>query len=362
MNTSVKDQFLVSPFLVFFLINGMQVGIGVLSFQRTIAKSSGHDAWIPVIAAGMIAHLLIWMIYKMLDKEKGDLITIHQHTFGKWAGGLLSIFFFLFFLVDSITVLRTYIEVIQVWMFPLMKTWPFAFVFLLSVYYVVSNGFRTVTGICFLGVILPLYLFLTFLFPLKFSDIRNLLPVWDHSLMDMAVSTKDMTFSYMGIQLIFLYYPFIQKPETSQKWAHYGNLFSMIIYLFITLVTLVYFKQGHLLRTTWPTLTMWKIIEFPFVERFEFIGIASWAMIILPIICLNLWGASRLAKQLFKVKQRKALVFLLLICFIGNVLLIDQKSLQLLTRALSMAVYVFHIYIPVLFMIYHIRFRARKNS
>lgn len=362
MNAPIKDQFLVSPFLVFFLINGMQVGIGVLSFQRTIAESSGHDAWIPVIVVGMIVHIFIWMIYTILEKEKGDLIMIHQHTFGKWAGGLLSTLFLLFFLVDSITVLRTYIEVIQVWMFPLMKTWPFAFVFLLSVYYVVSNGFRTVTGICFLGVVIPSYLFLTFLMPLKFADFRNLLPILDHSLKDMAISIQHMTFSFMGFQLLFLYYPFIRKPETSQKWAHYGNLLSMVLYLFIMLVTLVYFKQEHLLKTTWPTLTMWKIIEWSFVERFEFIGITSWSLMILPIICLNLWGASRVAKQLFKVKQRKALVCFLLICFFGNCLLIDHESIQLLTKALSMAVYVFYVYIPFLFMIYHIRFRVRKKS
>ncbi|MDR7002588.1 spore germination protein (amino acid permease) [Neobacillus niacini] len=340
----------------------MQFGVGILSYQRTLAKSSGHDAWMAVIITGIIVHSLIWMMYKILDKEKGDLIQVHQHTFGKWVGGILSVFFLVYFLAETIIVLRTYIEIIQVWMFPLMKTWPFTLIFLLCTYYCVSNGFRTVTGICFLGVVMPFYLFLIFLVPLEYSNFRNLLPVWDTSMKGIALSVLDMTFGFSGFPLLLLYYPFIQKPETSQKWAHYGNLFSMVIYLFVLLVTLVYFKQEHLLKTIWPTLTLWKIIELPFVERFEFIGITSWSIVILPIICLEVWGASRIAKQLFKMKQKKAVVIFLLVCLISCSLLRDRESIQLVARVVSFAGYFFYIYIPFLFIVHYIRFRVRKST
>ncbi|MDR7002586.1 spore germination protein (amino acid permease) [Neobacillus niacini] len=340
----------------------MQFAFSILSFQRTLAASSGHDAWIAVIITGIIVHIVIWIMYKILDKEKGDLIQIHQHTFGKWVGGLLSVFFLVYFLAESIIVLRSYIEVIQVWMFPVMKTWIFSLVFLLCVYYVVSNGFRTVTGICFLGIVMPLYLLLTFLVPLEFSDFRNLLPIWDTSVKGMALSVVDLSLGFLGFPLLFLYYPFIQKPETSQKWAHYGNLFSTVTYLFILLVTLVYFKQEHLLKTTWPTLTMWKIIQFPFVERFELIGITSWAVIILPTICLEIWGGSRIAKQLFKMKQRKAVVIFLVVCLIGCSLLKDRESILLFNRAVSFGAYALYIYVPFLFIVYHIRYRVGKRT
>ncbi|MED4224381.1 GerAB/ArcD/ProY family transporter [Neobacillus cucumis] len=362
MKTPIKDQFRVPPFLVFFLIHKTQFVVGALSFQRSLAKSSGHDAWMAVIITGIICHILIWMVYKILDKAKGDLIQIHQYTFGKWVGGLLSIFFIGYFVLECIFVLRSYIEIIQVWMFPLMKTWAFAFVFLLSAYYIVSNGFRTVTGICFVGVVLPLYVLLTFLVPLEFSNFRNLLPVWDTSMKNLGHSVINMGFQFLGFTQLFLYYPFIQKPETSQKWAHYGNLFSTVIYLFILLVTLVYFKQEHLLKTTWPTLTLWKIIQFPFVERFEFIGITSWSIIVLPIICLDAWVTSRIVKQLFKIKQRKAVVIFLLVCLIGCSLLKDSESLQSVNNFTSYIINTIYIYIPFLFIVYHIRYKVRERA
>lgn len=46
----------------------MQVGVGVLGFQRYIAKSAGHDAWMAVITGGILIHLLVWMSYQMLKK------------------------------------------------------------------------------------------------------------------------------------------------------------------------------------------------------------------------------------------------------------------------------------------------------
>mgnify|MGYP003498104754 FL=1 len=139
MPTAIKERFLVSPFLVFFLVHSIQIGIGVLGFQRYIAKSAGYDAWIAVLAFGFIVNLLIWMIYSIMKKGKGDITVIHRDLFGKWIGGLFSLFFVVYLLFFSITVLRTFIEVIQVWMFPEIKVWSFSLVFFFLSYYVFSG-------------------------------------------------------------------------------------------------------------------------------------------------------------------------------------------------------------------------------
>lgn len=362
MKTAIKDQFLVSPFLVFFLVHGMQYGVGPLSFQRDIAKYVGHDAWIPILLSGIIVNLLIWMMYMMLNKDKGDLMTIHQRTFGKWLGNLLTLLLILYVLAESVTVLRSYIEIVQVWMFPLLKTWPFALVLLFSVYYVVSGGFRTVTGVCFLAVVLPAYLIFTFFVPIQFSDFRNLLPVFDHSYIDIAKSIKGAVLAFSGFEYVLFYYPFIKQPESSQKWAHLGNLFTTCLYLLIMIVTLGFFDQEYLQKVIWPTLMMWKIIKLPFVERFEIIGVTSWAVVMLPIICLMFWSASRGIKEMFKLKQRTVLVVLLLLCLIVSCLLIDRETIQQYNTFVGeIGFWILFGYIPFLFICYHIRFKMRKK-
>nr|WP_263492075.1 spore germination protein [Bacillus sp. RAR_GA_16] len=68
----VKDQYKVSPFLVFYLVHSVQVGVGVMGFQRISAKSAGNDAWISVLAAGLSLNVIIFLIYKIMMKEKGE--------------------------------------------------------------------------------------------------------------------------------------------------------------------------------------------------------------------------------------------------------------------------------------------------
>ena len=41
---TVSERFKVSPFFVFYTISSVQVGIGILQFQRNIAKEAGYDA------------------------------------------------------------------------------------------------------------------------------------------------------------------------------------------------------------------------------------------------------------------------------------------------------------------------------
>ncbi|ANX14182.1 spore gernimation protein GerB [Fictibacillus arsenicus] len=363
MKVPVKEQYLINPSLVFFVVHSMQIGVGVLGFQRYVAIYTEQDSWITVVIAGATLHIVIWLMYKMLNKEQGDIISIHESVFGKWVGGMLSVLFMLYLIALGITILRTFIEVLQVWMFPLMKTWTFSLVYLIAIYYIISGGFRTVVGACFLGVVVPFYLIFTFLAPLEFANFRNLLPVFDHSIKETLSSFKTMTLSYLGFELLLVYYPFIKKPETSQKWAHYGNLFTVFLYLYLMLITLVYFTPDHLKRTIWATLTMWKIIKFPFVERFEYIGIASWVVVIFPNLCLAFWAASRTAKRLFNVKQKKVLIAILTITLVVNTLLRDRASIDLLNSWVSkIGLYFIYGYIPLLFVCSSLLSKVRKKT
>ncbi len=53
-------------------------------------------------------------------------------------------------------------------------------------------------------------------------------------------------------------------------------LFSTLIYVVLAIVSFMYYSEGQLNRTIWPTLTMLKIIKVPFIQRFEYIIIFVW--------------------------------------------------------------------------------------
>ncbi|MCA1031573.1 spore germination protein [Bacillus timonensis] len=359
---AINERYLISPFLVFFLVHSMQVGVGVLGFQRIIAKSAGYDSWIGIIVAGIVVHIILWMMYKILEKSDGDIFKVHRDTFGKWLGSILSLAVIFYFLFMCVIVLRTYIEVLQVWLFPEFNTWVFSIFILILCYYIITGGFRTVTGISFFSVVLPFYLIFSVVFPLQFSEFRSLLPIFNHSVPQLLQATKDMTLSIIGFEILFVFYPFIKEPNKSKKWAHFGNLYTTIFYLIFGLTALVYYSESQLEKQIWATLSMWKIVEMPFVERFEYIGIASWLLVILPNLALTLWASSRGMKRIFSLKQKSVLLVFLVVVLLANVYFDTRQSINTMNESMAqMGFYFVYVYIPLLFIITTILHKVRKK-
>jgi spore germination protein AB len=350
MQQPVPERLQISPFLVLYLIMSMQIGIGVLGYQRIIAQAAGYDAWISVLGAGLSIHIIVWMIYKICGTVEGDIVAANAYVFGKKIGALVSTFFIIYLLIFALAVLRTFIEVIQVWMFPEMSIFWFSLVFLMLSVYIVFGGFRTVTGIAFFCIVLPSYLLLTFGFALRFADFRNLLPIFDHSLKEFATSAFKMSLTYIGFEIPLFFYPFIKDAPKSQKWAHLGVFLTTMIYTLLAIITFMYFSEAQLAKSIWATLEMWKIVTMPFVERFEYIGIANWNLIILPNICIALWGASIILKRAFKLRQRKGVIILAIVCLISILFLDTRAKINFLndwTGKIGFAVT--YVYVPFLF-------------
>ncbi|WP_194840915.1 GerAB/ArcD/ProY family transporter [Filobacillus milosensis] len=362
LQRQINPKYKVSGSLAFFLICSIQIGVGVLGFQTSIVERVGNDSWIPVLLAGLMIHFLIWMIYKILKFGNGDLITIHYDVFGRWIGGLFSFVWIIYFWTIGVIVLRTYLQVIQVWMFQEINIIVVTLIFSLLLYYLITGGFRVVVGVCFLGTVIPSYLIFSLFYTMDYTNFKRLLPVWNHSTTDILLATQEMTFSFIGFTVLLMYYPYLKKANKTKLWGHGGNFLTLCLYIIIMVFSLAYYTKGHLLRQKWPTLTMWKSIELPFVERFEYIGISSWALIILPNICLAFWAASRGARQLFRFSQRKALIIMLSLNLLANYLIKTQKEIETINKLLSQfAFYLFLIYIPFLFIFSYLRLGRRKQ-
>ncbi|WP_431800366.1 GerAB/ArcD/ProY family transporter [Halobacillus andaensis] len=359
---NIPEQFLITPMFVFFVIHSMQVGVGIMGFEGYIAEHSGFDSWISILIAGAFMHLILWMIYSLLQSSGGDIVSIHKGLFGKYVGGFLSIVISLYFLLLALTVLRTFVEVIQVWIFPSLRIELFTVVFLALIYYLVVGGFRLVTGFCMISVILTLPLLLLKFFPIQVGDVNYLYPTIEHGLVDLLASAKATTLSFLGIELLLIFYPFIKKPQQSVKWAHFGVFFTILIYLATALVAFVYYSEEQLKQVTWGTISLWKIVEFPFIERFEYIGISLWVYVIIPNICLAMWGASRIPKRLFKISQKKMIILYCVILYIVTLLLDDRQIVEKINNFTSQVGFYVLLYIPVLFILSKIFRKVRDPN
>ncbi|MFD2610883.1 GerAB/ArcD/ProY family transporter [Paenibacillus gansuensis] len=361
MKSTEYPRFTVSPYLVFILINSMQIGPEYLSMSNKPIQLAGQDAWISVILCGIIFHIVIWMIYRILNHNETDLIHIHTQFFGKWAGGGLNFIFIVYLLLIATFQIRLFIEIIQVWLFPELETWPLALALLLLVYYIVAGGFRVIVGICMFSMLR--YLLLTALFfPAAFYHFSNLSPIMDHSLNDVVQAGKALTFPYAGVEMLFFCYTFIKTPKKSQKWAHLANFVTTVSYLLLIFFSLLLFKPEQLAKEIWPHLTKYKFIHFPFIERFEFIGASSQIIMVIPTICFCLWASSRMFKLMFTVKQSTVLPILLIPVLTAVCLIPGRNDIESVQTLLSeIGFYMIYAYIPFVFIVDMVRMKVRRT-
>jgi len=361
LKISLRHQ--VSPYLVFFIIYNSQVGVGILSFQRTIADKAGYDAWIGVLAAGCLVQASVWFMYKLLEKANGDIIDVHHAAFGKFIGRFLSLFIIIYYGLASISVLLEFIEIIQVWMFPTLPSWVLSILILLLVYYCISGGFRVVVGMSFLSFIFPqLLILILYLFPLKIAHFSNLLPIMNHSFIDMADSIKSSMYTLAGTEALLMYYPFIRNPDDSKKYAHLGVLFTTLLYTVSSIVSFTFYSEDQLKTTIWPELSLIKIMKFSYLERFEYLYISMYLIIVTALISLLLWCSSRGLKKIYNIKQKYAFLFLstvsVLICQLSN-----DNLRELLDKYVTlMNLCLFYVYIPLLLIYFTLLKRGNQSG
>ncbi|GGB58236.1 GerAB/ArcD/ProY family transporter [Fictibacillus barbaricus] len=363
MKTTIKEQYLVSTFFTFFLVHSSQTGLALLGFQDNISKNAQQDAWVSVILTGIVIHFILWLIYKILDEKHPDLMAIHHYCYGKVIGNCLSFFVLLYFLLQSLTVFWGYIEIIQVWVYPTLKTWQLGIVLGILIYYLVSGGFRLLTGFSFWGVVLPSFLLILIYFPIKYAKTTiTLLPILNHSIGDILLSAKASTLLFLGFEWILIYYPFIKDANKSQKWAQFGTLYSTILYLIITLISFIFYNQEALQHTPWPTLKMVKIVHFPFVERFEYIFIFIWLLVIISPLCISIWACTRITRRLTRIPPKISLFVFLIMIVTATTSTKDFRSVEKISTITSeIGFYFIYTYIPLLFLIKHIKMKRNKS-
>ena len=365
MPLKVKENKMVSAYLLFFLIHSSQTGIGVLKFQTEIIKGAAQDAWLSVLIVGLSMHILFFMILHIIrHSSQGDLISFHTDIFGKFLGGILNMMVVIYFFAVGLVAIQSYVDILDIWVFDGIPVWEFTLLICVIIYYLVSGGFRIITGVAFWGTVIPPFLLLSIIYLFTLSDYTYIMPFFNHSFKDYLISARESGFMYFGFETALVFFPFIKNGMKSSKWGHLALLYTTIIYVIVTFLTFTYFTQGKLEHLAWPTLSMIQIIQLPFMERFEFIFIFTWLLVVIPVVCIYLWASTRIIKLTFsKLKPTYVLFGLIGSYFLIVSIVVDLSTKKILEKAVSYFGLAFLFgYIPLLFIISLIKSMKDKRK
>lgn len=320
----ISESELINAPLLFFIINACQIGVGIHGFQRLIYQDAKQDAWISVIISFVFAHFIVFIMIKTLEMfPSNDLYGIHEEVFGKFIGNFFNLIYIFYSSMAFLVVLKNYIEVINVWIFPNLSATFLGASLLIIVIYAFNGGFRVLVGVCFFSFICTLWVPSILFIPMKYSEISQLLPLFDNHIKDILKGAYSMTFTIIGFEIINIVYPYVKEKNKVQRYVHLGLFATLLIYLSIMLISLTYFSGPQLEKTIWATLNLFSIIKFPFIERVEIITICLWMIIILPNLCLFAWSAHRGVIRMMNISSKKfiwifSIIILILTLFIKS--------------------------------------------
>ncbi|MFC6229551.1 GerAB/ArcD/ProY family transporter [Paenibacillus allorhizosphaerae] len=326
---------LMNAYTVFFAVSGTQLAEPSQSFQRMLYKAAGHDAWICLLLMAPLSMAAAFFIAKTAGYYgTKDLYAIHEEVYGRWLAKLPNLVYAVYLFLMCLTIVHSYAEVVQTWLFPDLQGWLFAGLLCLLFIYGIFAGINAIAGFAAVAFTLSLWLFFLLYFPLKFASVDNLLPVLEANSRQIWDGVYQSTYLMLGMELVYFLYPFVQDKRNIHKFTQLAVLFTVFTYVVSLVCAILFYSGKQLVDTLWPTYTWFKVAQFPFLERFEVVAAAYWLMLILPNCLLYLWSSTRGFRSVFGMKQQYVLYGCCLALVIMIYLLPGKQNMVLLYQVM----------------------------
>lgn len=364
INVNVKPRLRFRAFYLFFIIPGIQIGVGILGVPRFIFVEAGRDAWISVLISFLMQVIAMYAMLLILEQYKNaDIFGIQVDLFGKWIGKLLGTVYILYAAASLLSVLITYIEIVQIFLYPTLPAYVIGLLLLIIVVYAVLGGIRVVIGVMVIFPLTVQWLLILLYEPISRMDWTHLLPIFTASIPELLKGAKATTYSLSGFETLFMLYPFIDNKEKTKLPIFLGMGYATLLILVSTVIVLGYYSLEDLPEARFSTLAIFKSVSYTFIERLDFIVVAQWIFVIVPNLTLLLWAITYGTKRLYKIPQR-IMVYTVaaIVLILASILKYDQVISKLVDTISQFGFWLIFVYPLVLLPIVFLKKKWQKHK
>lgn len=287
-----------------FLIHTVPIGVGILGLVRFVADRAGHDAPLAILLSGVYTQAAVLFSWLLLRRfQTLGIYDIHRRLFGKWIGSVFSLLFAVYCLFAYFMTIRTFVELVNTWMFPLTPVWLLTLLFMIPIVYSAYCGIRLLGRYAISAFFLTAWIILLAYFPLSTGTLSHLFPIGSVGLNDLFQGSLLSALSLLGVELLLVYYPYVAYKKDVLPAASIASWSTILVYTVIAVVTIIFFSIGQLGKTIWPMLTMFKHVQVPFIERFETIIIAVWLVQVVNTSGTYLWAGIEGVRKAIPLKK-----------------------------------------------------------
>ncbi|CAG7614369.1 endospore germination permease [Paenibacillus allorhizosphaerae] len=315
MKIDARNEISVLQFA--FMIHGAQLGVGLLSLPKELAKTAGTDGWISLLIGWVIAVICSLVIIQVMAKHPGTTVfDLLYRYFGKALGMLLGALLSLYFYFTFFTSFFASVHVYNEELLPRTPTYLIVLLFAFPVYTIARHKLRVLgryAELLFWGF---LWLVLLYLYPLRDAEWKNLLPVLKEGWFPVFGAVKTTVFSFLGFETAFILYPLLSNKKAAVKGVLLGNTLTMIVYMIVIMVCSTFFSPDDITSYNLPTLKVIKIIEFRFLERIEIIVLIGYLYMLSRVWIFYLYSAVYSTSRLFGMDDHRPFLRVFLACII----------------------------------------------
>ncbi|AEI40360.1 GerAB/ArcD/ProY family transporter [Paenibacillus mucilaginosus] len=311
-----------------------QVGAKVLTIPYEESRNSGYDSWMSVLLGGVIAQLVILIVY-LLGKRYEDRPFPQYVTeiTGKPLGLLLNVLFALYFIESSLMVLVTYANFINRWV--LFKTPWFVIIALMAATaaYIASSSLRSIAVITETCILMFTICFvIVCISGLGKGDWLHFAPVGSHGLGPIIKDAIPAFWAYAGYERLLYFSPFVKRHSNKEILIgmSIANGFTTFFYVLISAIVLYNFSEPQLDLVTEPMVFILRQFKWPMVQNLDILFMVIWLSMTLVTICVYLFMSARfLASTLGRKLGNHALLVWILafVCFAIGVWFSDRQTL-----------------------------------
>ncbi|GED69252.1 germination protein GerLB [Brevibacillus reuszeri] len=266
-------------------IASVTIGVGILTFPRTLAKATGaFDGWISVILSGLIAWLIGWMLAKLAARFPRQ--TFFEYTSiiaSKPVGYVLTILVCVYTMLFVSFEIRAIGNISKQYLFYETPVEMITLSFLLIVQYAVAGSRIAMLrlNLLFLPVVFVV-IAVVLLFTTQLVEIENVRPFFSSDWRSLLKGTEGVGLSYSGFEVILFYTMLMRNPQEGPRAIAIGLAIPVLLYLTIYMFVIGVFSAEVAKNLTYPTIELAKEVEIPggFFERVESIFFTIWIMTI----------------------------------------------------------------------------------
>lgn len=287
----------ISLYQLVCLVILTQVGAHVLSIPYQEAQHSGYDSWISILIGGIIAQVVILIIYQLGKRYPNQPLPQYMFTItGKRFGSVLNFLFAVYCLESSLVVVISYSDVINRWV--LFETPWFVLIGISMVIaaYIASSTLRSIATITQLILIMFLVCFLILVVSgMGNGDIRHFLPIGAHGLGPIIQDTLPAFWAYAGYELLLYVFPFVQfrKKRDILVAMSVANGFTTLFYMIISIIVLYNYTENQLKLIPEPLVFILRKFRWPIVQSLDILFMSFWFAVTTVTVYVYLYLSTR---------------------------------------------------------------------